>query len=121
MLSITLPVGFAVAISGIIFMSAGFGRVHTRLYYALALLLIGTTSFIFRHSLPVEPWVSILLSGVAITVGYFLVLIDTYRRRGPVMTRGGLLKFEKNPVQYRILFGFLTFIGLLNLFAFLAF
>jgi hypothetical protein len=91
-----------------------------RLYLALGFFVLGVPCMLFRHFLPGNPAVLMILGGVASTAAYFLVLADTYLRRRAVPTRGGLLKFEEHPVRYRLLFVFWTFVGFLALFVLFA-
>ena len=72
--------------------------------------------WLFLHQ---KSTVLLVFGGVTWGAAYFCVVAENYRRRAPVPTRGGLLRYEKNPHLYRFVYGIMLFFGLFFLFVFL--
>jgi hypothetical protein len=86
----------------------------------LGLFLAGAASFLLVFLLPQRRQaLLVVLGGVAWAAAYFCVLADNYKRRAPVHTLGGLLRYEEKPNAYRLLYGFLIFLGVFSLFVLL--
>jgi hypothetical protein len=51
---------------------------------------------------------------------FFCVLVDNYKRKATLYTRGGPLRYEEKPRAYKAVFAFMVFLGLFFLFVFLA-
>jgi uncharacterized protein RhaS with RHS repeats len=80
----------------------------------LVLFLVGVLSFLLVFVLPHEGRPLVVLGGVTWVAAYFCVLADNYKRRAPVHTRGGLLRYEEKPSTYRFVYGLLVFLGVLS-------
>jgi hypothetical protein len=63
--------------------------------------------------------VVLVAGGVLWVAAYLVALADSYKRRAPVPTRGGLVTYEKRPNWYKAVYGFMAFLGLFFLFVFL--
>lgn len=53
--------------------------------------------------------------GLAWLLAYFLVLFDNFKRRLPVQTRGGVLRYEDGAVKYAMPFVALLVMGVIAL------
>ena len=74
----------------------------------LALIAVG-----FGHVDGAGPWFR--TGAVGCLIAYFLVLLDNFKRKLPVQTRGGLVRREDGAVKYALPFVILTFMGLVAL------
>lgn len=66
----------------------------------LALFVLGACSFVLMFFAPSATKPLALLGGPAWAGAYFWVVADNWRRKAPVHSRGGLLKYEDNPRGY---------------------
>jgi hypothetical protein len=89
---------------------------------SFALFGLGACSFllIFFPPAPTKPFA--LAGGIAWAAAYFWEVAANFKRKSPVHTRGGLLKYEDNPRGYLftysiyVIFGtglLVTFLGIL--------
>jgi hypothetical protein len=85
----------------------------------LGLFLAGAASFLLVFLRPQQQNSLVVFGGITWTAAYFCVLADNYKRRAPIYTRGGPLRYEERPTTYR-LHGFLTLLGAFFLFVLLA-
>jgi hypothetical protein len=92
---------------------------RVKLSAPLALFIAGGLCLLLWFFLHENGKLFLVLGGVIWVGAYVCVLADNYRRRAPVHTRGGLLRYENNPQRYRLVYGFMLFLGLFVLFVFL--
>lgn len=86
----------------------------------MTLFLLGVGSFLLLFLLRNSGRLFIVLGGVSWISAYFWVLAANYRRRAPLWTRGGLLRYEKRPRTYKLLYGFMALLAGFVLLVFLA-
>lgn len=86
----------------------------------LGLFIAGASCFLLLFLLPHASRPLLALGGVMWVAAYFGVLADNYKRKAPVPTRGGVLRYEEKPGTYRFVYGFMAFLGALFLLVFLA-
>ena len=85
----------------------------------LVLFIVGGLCLLLWLFLHQKSTLLLVFGGVTWGAAYFCVVAENYRRRAPVHTRGGLLRYEKNPHLYRFVYGIMLFFGLFFLFVFL--
>lgn len=85
---------------------------HLALFFAGALFFL----FWFFHQRVRVPLVFGELSWGA---AYFWVVADNWNRKAPAMTRGGLVKYEKDPRRFMFAYGCVVALGAGFLFVFL--
>jgi len=66
----------------------------------LALFVLGACSFLLMLFAPSATKPLVLSGGLVWAGAYFWVVADNFKRKAPVHTRGGLLKYEDNPHGY---------------------
>lgn len=74
----------------------------------LALVAVG-----FGHVDGAGPWFR--TGAVGCLIAYFLVLVDNFKRKLPVQTRGGPVRREDGALRYALPYVLLTLFGLLAL------
>lgn len=74
----------------------------------LALIAVG-----FGHVDGAAPWFR--TGAVACLIAYFLVLLDNFKRKLPVQSRGGLVRREDGAFKYALPFVVFTLMGLVAL------
>jgi hypothetical protein len=87
--------------------------------YPLALFVLGACSFLLLLFLPSATKPLVLLGGLAWACAYFGVVADNFKRKAPVHTRGGLLKYEHYPHGYFLVYAVYIFFGAVFLIVFL--
>jgi hypothetical protein len=85
----------------------------------LALFIFGACSFLLLFFMPSATKPLALLGGLVWGAAYFWVVADIWRRKAPVHTRGGLLKYENNPRGYLFTYSIYIIFGAGFLFTFL--
>jgi hypothetical protein len=85
----------------------------------LVLFITGGLSLLLWLFLHRKSTLLLVFGGITWVAAYFCVVAENYRRRAPVPTRGGLLRYEENPRLYRFVHGFMLFLGLFFLVVFL--
>jgi membrane protease YdiL (CAAX protease family) len=74
----------------------------------LALVAVG-----FGHTDGAGPWFR--TGAVGCLIAYFLVLVDNFKRKLPVQTRGGPVRREDGALRYALPYVLLTLFGLVAL------
>jgi hypothetical protein len=78
---------------------------------ALGLFIGGFVSFAVFFAVPSHP-TYLALSGWTVWVfAYFSVLAQNLKEKAPIPALGGIVRFEERPHLYRLLYGFLYFLG----------
>ena len=77
----------------------------------LALFILGACSFLLLFFAPSATKPLTLSGGLAWAGAYFWVVADNFRRKAPVHSRGGLLKYEDNPQGYIFTYGIYVIFG----------
>lgn len=77
----------------------------------LALFVLGACLFSLMFFVPSATKPFVLLGGLAWAAAYFWVIADNLRRKAPVHTRGGLLRYEDNPRGYIFAYGIYVVFG----------
>ena len=90
-------------------------RAHWLPRIALVSFVIGLTLVAvgFAHVNGAGRWFR--TGAVGCLIAYFLVLIDNFKRKLPVHTRGGLVRREDGALRYALPYVLLTLFGLLAL------
>lgn len=91
-----------------------------KISFPLGLFIAGASCFLLLFLLRHARRPLAVLGGVMWVAAYFGVLADNYKRKAPVHTRGGMLKYEEKPGTYRFVYGFMAVVGALFLLVFLA-
>ena len=78
----------------------------------LALFIFGACLFLLLFFAPSASKPLALSGGLAWAGAYFWVAADNFRRKAPVHTRGGLLKYEENPRKYLVPYVVIVIFGL---------
>ena len=82
---------------------------------ALGLFISGTVSFIIFFTMASHPTYLVLLGETAWAFAYFSVLARNFREKAPIPTRGGIVHYEDQPRLYKLVYGFLFFVGVFGL------
>jgi hypothetical protein len=85
----------------------------------LTLFVLGGCSFLLMFFVPSATKLLVLLGGLSWGGAYFGVVADNFKRKAPVHTRGGLLKYEENPRGYMLAYAITAIFGAFFLLVFL--
>jgi hypothetical protein len=86
----------------------------------LGLFITGAACFSMLFLFPHVGRRLVVLGGVMWASAYFWVLADNFRRRAPLWTRGGMLKYEEKPRTYRFVYSLMLFLGVFFLLVLIA-
>ena len=77
----------------------------------LGLFIGGIVSFVIFFAVPSHP-MYLALSGWTVWVfAYFSVLAQNFKKKAPIPTRGGTVRYEDRPRLYKLIYSFLFFVG----------
>lgn len=84
----------------------------------VALSLVGGLSFLGAIYSPRAGKLLLVLGGFTWMSAYCHVIFGNLRKRDPIWTRGGPLRYEESPRMFKAVHGFLLFLGLFSFFVF---
>lgn len=96
------------------------GMTKTRQLLPLLCFILGVSLLIIVLARPQNAQRLMPVVEISWAIAYFAVLRRNDRKKAPISTRGGIVRYEENPMGYRIAYGFLYFFGLALLLAALA-
>jgi hypothetical protein len=80
-------------------------------WLALGLFICGFVSFVIFFTIASHPKYLALSGWTVWTFAYFSVLAQQFRKKAPIFTRGGIVRYQNRPRLYRLIYGFLFFLG----------
>ena len=85
------------------------------------LFIAGSICFLLVFFVPNRTSLLVLFGGVIWDAAFFMVLAEIDKKRAPVWTRGGGIRYQESPITYRLAYGLLVFLGLFFLIVLLSF
>jgi hypothetical protein len=87
------------------------GMTKTRQLLPLLFFVLGLLLMIVALARPQDAQRLMPLVEISWALAYFTLLRRNDRKKTPISTRGGVVRYEVNPIGYRIAYGFLYFFG----------